>query len=217
MELFFISVLISYLALDITIAFQVLISSPIFACPLLGWILGDVWLGFELGILFQLLWLGKIPAGAFIVPEGNIATMLATVLVIMNAGIGFPNSLLTVVFIEAIGVSYLGSLLTIFYRKLNGKIFDLMLKEIEQIHYRILLLLEIGSMFLYSLLVFVLSVLVLKFSMLLLPAVVPRLGALFENQLIVVKPVILGIGLASVYHIVREALIRKTGNRIDRA
>ena len=64
MELILISVFISILALDITIAFQVLISSPIFAGPLLGWLLGDVWLGFEMGFLFQLLWLSKIPAGA---------------------------------------------------------------------------------------------------------------------------------------------------------
>jgi len=42
MDLIFLSAIIGFLALDTTVAFQMLLSSPLFACPILGWILGDI-------------------------------------------------------------------------------------------------------------------------------------------------------------------------------
>jgi len=217
MELIFVSFLISFLALDITIAFQVLISSPIFSGPLIGWVLGDVTLGFELGFLFQLLWLSKIPAGAYIVPEGNIASMIAIALVILLKESGFQNTSLLLVFIEAIFISYLGALLTLFYRKLNGKIFNLMMKEVELIHFKIMLFLEIGSMLIYFSAVFILTFISLMISLKFLPGLIQLLGALFENQFIIVKPVILGIGLASIYPILREALQKVSGRKVEKS
>jgi mannose/fructose/N-acetylgalactosamine-specific phosphotransferase system component IIC len=214
MELIILAGVISFLSLDITIAFQMLVSSPIFACPLIGWILGDVWLGFEIGFLFQLLWLGRIPAGAYIVPEGNIATMIATVIVLMSQDIGFPNSTLVLAFFELIIVSYLGAVLTLFYRKINGKIFNLMIKEIQQVHFLVLVILDIGSMVIFLLSVFVFTFVILKASLQFLPYVIPVVGNLFENQLIVVKPVILGIGLASFYPVLREAFAKKERKKI---
>jgi mannose/fructose/N-acetylgalactosamine-specific phosphotransferase system component IIC len=216
MELVLISLLISILALDITIAFQVLISSPIFAGPLLGWLLGDVWLGFEMGFLFQLLWLSKIPAGAYIVPEGNIASMIAVVLVLLLREVGFSNTTLVIVFIEAILISYIGALLTLFYRKFNGKILNLMIKEVESVHFKVMLLLEIGSMLIYFFGVFLLTYLTILISIQILPGLIEKVGSLFENQFVIVKPLILGIGLASVYPILREALHKHPGNRIEK-
>lgn len=216
MELILISLFISVLALDITIAFQVLLSSPIFAGPLLGWLLGDVWLGFEIGFLFQLLWLSKIPAGAFIVPEGNIASMIAVVLVLLLKEAGFPNTTLVLVFIEAIFISYIGAVLTLFYRKLNGKILNLMIKEVESVHFKVMLILEIGSMFIYFFGVFLLTYVILLLSTQLLPELIQLVGSHFENQFVIVKPVIIGIGLASVYPILREAIHKKPGKKIEK-
>jgi mannose/fructose/N-acetylgalactosamine-specific phosphotransferase system component IIC len=216
MELILISLFISVLALDITIAFQVLLSSPIFAGPLLGWLLGDVWLGFEMGFLFQLLWLSKIPAGAFIVPEGNIASMIAVVLVLFLKEAGFPNTALVLVFIEAIVISYIGALLTLFYRKLNGKILNLMLKEVESVHFKVMLILEIGSMFIYFFGVFLLTYVTLLLSTQFLPELIHLVGSHFENQFIIVKPVIMGIGLASVYPILRDAIQKRPRNKFEK-
>ena len=149
MELLLLSGFISLLSLDITIAFQILISSPIFACSLLGWLLGDVWLGFEMGFLFQLLWLGRMPVGAYIVPEGNIASMIATSIILLLTSSKFPNTTLAIIFIEAILISYVGATLTVFYRKLNGKILNLVLREVELVHFNVMIILEIGSMLIY--------------------------------------------------------------------
>ena len=60
---FALSLFIAFLGLDTTIAFQVMISQPIFSCPILGWLLGDPLTGMEIGAMMQLLWLNNIPAG----------------------------------------------------------------------------------------------------------------------------------------------------------
>lgn len=214
-KLLLISAIISFLSLDITIAFQMLISSPIFSCTLLGWLLGDIQTGMELGFVFQLLWLGKIPAGAYIVPEGNIASMMATVLILINKETGWAHTTLAVVFIEVLVLSYLGSILTLYYRKFNGKILDLMLEEVKKTRVSIMVLLELASMVVYFLAVMIFSLLALKLSQFFLPSLITLLGPFFESQLVMVKPVIIGIGLASIYPILKEAFSRSAGNKIE--
>jgi mannose/fructose/N-acetylgalactosamine-specific phosphotransferase system component IIC len=169
----------------------------------------------ELGFIFQLLWLGKIPAGAFIVPEGNIASMVAVVLIILNRGNGWENTTLVMVFLEAVVVSYLGSLLTLYYRKFNVQILNLMVREVEKIHLNILVLLELGSMLIYFIAVFLLAYLVLLGSTRALAVLVPFTGKLFENQFVVARPVIVGIGLASIYPILKETFTKLPGKRLD--
>ena len=61
---FLIALFIGFLSLDTTIAFQMLISQPIFSCGILGWIFGNPALGIEIGIMMQLLWINIIPSGA---------------------------------------------------------------------------------------------------------------------------------------------------------
>ena len=209
MDLFLLSALISFLSLDTTIAFQVLISSPLFACPLIGWLLGDVGLGFEMGFLFQLLWLGRIPAGAASVPEGNIASGVATALVVLNQHLGFPNTAITLIFLESIFVSYLAAYSTILYRKINGRILDLILKELENLHFKMMILLEAASIIIYALIMFMLVMVILKLTQLFLPGVITGIGGLFESQLVIIKPAILGAGLAFVFPLFKQAFVKK--------
>jgi len=216
MELLLLSGFISLLSLDITIAFQILISSPIFACSLLGWLLGDVWLGFEMGFLFQLLWLGRMPVGAYIVPEGNIASMIATSIILLLIPGKFPNTTLAIVFIEAILISYLGATLTIIYRKLNGKILNLVLREVELVHFNIMIFLEIGSMFIYFFGAFIFTYLSLIVSLKILPGIISVVGPTLEEPIFVVKPLIVGIGLASIYPLLRDALHKGSRKKIEK-
>jgi mannose/fructose/N-acetylgalactosamine-specific phosphotransferase system component IIC len=209
MNIFFLSALISFLSLDVTIAFQVLISSPIFTGPLIGWLLGDVWLGFELGFLWQLIWLGRIPAGAYIVPEGNIASMIATTLILLYRDIDFPNTLLTVVFFEVILVSYLGAIITYIYRKINGKILDFMLKFLNKINFKFVIILEGGSIFIYFVIIFFMTLAVILINQNFLPDIVQFIGKLFEKQLVVIKPLIMGIGLGLVFPIFFDVVKNK--------
>jgi mannose/fructose/N-acetylgalactosamine-specific phosphotransferase system component IIC len=209
MSIALLAAIISILSLDTTIAFQMLISSPLFSCTILGWLLGDVQLGIELGFLFQLLWLGRIPAGATVFPEGNVASMIATSLVLLNRKLGLPNTTLALIFLEGIFISYLGARMTVLYRKANGEIFKAVQNQVESNHFRAMLLLEAASILIYFILIFVFSYLIIYGNHFFLPQAISAVGAFFEEEFIIIKPVILGIGIAVVFPLLRDAIIKK--------
>jgi mannose/fructose/N-acetylgalactosamine-specific phosphotransferase system component IIC len=120
MENLYIGLLGSLLILDTTVAFQFLISQPLIACTLLGWFLGDAQLGLQIGVYLQLLWLSSIPVGAAIVPEGNVAAIIVTGLVVRHHQIyDYFNTLLICGLLLGILVSYLGGELVVISRKSN--------------------------------------------------------------------------------------------------
>lgn len=216
MNLLLLSGIISFLALDTTIAFQMLISSPLLACPILGWLLGDLKLGLELGFLFQLLWLGRIPAGAVTVPEGNLASMTSAALVLLYRDIGFSNSLLAVAFVEGILISYLGALVTLYYRKINSFLFNLSLLEVERLHYRVLPAFEAASVLIYFLMITGLSYFILIVNSNVLPSLVPFLGNNFEAQLIIIKPAIVGIGLGLMVPLLKDTMSKGREKEVEK-
>ena len=66
--------------LDRVALVQVMISRPLVAGPLTGWVLGSPLVGMEVGMLLELLWLGRLPVGAAIPPDDTQVTVGATVL-----------------------------------------------------------------------------------------------------------------------------------------
>ena len=66
--------------LDRTAAFQVMISRPIVAAPLVAWLIGDVAIGLEIGLMVELLWLARLPVGAAIPPDDTQVAIAGTVL-----------------------------------------------------------------------------------------------------------------------------------------
>lgn len=68
------------LGLDRTAVLQCMISRPLVAAPLTGWLLGIPLAGFETGILLELLWLGRLPVGAFVPPDDTQVAVGATCL-----------------------------------------------------------------------------------------------------------------------------------------
>jgi mannose/fructose/N-acetylgalactosamine-specific phosphotransferase system component IIC len=169
-----------------------------------------------MGFLFQLLWLGRMPVGAYIVPEGNIASMIATGLILLLDTKIFPDTTLAVVFVEAIFISYLGAMLTIFYRKLNGKILNLVLREVELVHFNIMLILELGSMFIYFFGAFVFTYFSLILSIKMLPGIISTAGPTVEEPFFIVRPLIIGIGLASMYPLLRDALYKSPRKKLEK-
>ena len=120
MENIYIGLLGSLLVLDTTVAFQFLISQPLIACTLLGLFLGDMQLGVQIGMYLQLLWLSSMPVGGAIVPEGNIAAIVVTALVIrFNQNYENFNTVLICAVLFGVLVSYIGGELVVFYRKKN--------------------------------------------------------------------------------------------------
>lgn len=65
------------LALDGVAAVQSMVSRPLVAGWLAGWILGDPVTGIEIGVLLELQLLVAVPSGGGLVPEGGTATLVA--------------------------------------------------------------------------------------------------------------------------------------------
>lgn len=68
--------------LDRTAFMQLMISRPIVAAPLTGWLLGDTLAGLQVGAMVELLWLGRLPVGAAIPPDDTQVAIGSTVLAI---------------------------------------------------------------------------------------------------------------------------------------
>lgn len=70
------SIVGSFLSLDMTFINNVMISRPIVAGPVLGWILGDITTGMYLGVLFEMLWSDAVYVGAAIPINITLLTAL---------------------------------------------------------------------------------------------------------------------------------------------
>jgi mannose PTS system EIIC component len=71
--------------LDRTAAGQFMISRPIVAAPVVGYLLGAPLTGLQVGAMVELLWLGRLPVGAAIPPDDTQVAIGATVLAITLA------------------------------------------------------------------------------------------------------------------------------------
>lgn len=110
--------------LDRTAALQVMISRPIVAAPLTGWLLGEPLAGLQVGALLELLWLGRLPVGAAIPPDDTQVAVAATLLTITMgetlALSGLPLLLLCT--LVAMPLGKLGQLAERLARNGNGRL-----------------------------------------------------------------------------------------------
>ncbi len=103
----------SFLWLDRFQIFELMLSRPIVAAPLVGWAAGSMEAGLVIGILFELLWLAYPPIGGVIPPDGSFAAIAATV---VTALVGStteiqPKTMGVLVFPLFLPVAYLGAFL----------------------------------------------------------------------------------------------------------
>ncbi len=120
--------------LDSTAAFQMLIAQPLFACPLLGFLGGNIDLGFEMGFLLQLIWLANMPVGAAIIPEGEFGSV-AGVILALRLTEQLPELKHFIIFIAliyAVFVSYLGAKSVTFIRNQNQHYLQHILKRLNR-------------------------------------------------------------------------------------
>lgn len=120
---FLLAALVSLLAgLDRTAAGQFMLSRPIVAAPLAGWLLGNPMAGLEAGLLVELLWLGRLPIGAAIPPDDTQVAVGATALAIGMGELlglsGFAFTLLAV--LVALPIGKVGQFFERFARHRNG-------------------------------------------------------------------------------------------------
>jgi PTS system mannose-specific IIC component len=93
--------------LDRVALVQAMISRPLVAGPLAGWALGNPLVGLEVGMLLELLWLGRLPVGAAIPPDDTQVAVGATVMALSVGHLlsfhGMPMVILSVLIAIPLG------------------------------------------------------------------------------------------------------------------
>ncbi len=130
----FYSLLFGLICLDQRYVFQFNISQPLFTSTLIGILSGHVQEAVYFGALVQLLWLSNLPVGASVIPDGNIASVIGTILYIKYSAIYAEHGyflLLISVFLVVL-FSYVGGQLDIFARYRNEHIMNHALKALKR-------------------------------------------------------------------------------------
>lgn len=134
------------LGLDRVAVLQCMISRPLVAAPLTGWLLGVPLAGFEAGILLELLWLGRLPVGAVVPPDDTQVAIGATCLALTLEKLlglhGMPAVILCV--LVAIPLGKLGQYADIRARQANNHLAQMAAvaavagdaRRIERLHLR---------------------------------------------------------------------------------
>jgi len=96
-----------FIGLDRTAVGQFMVSEPIVAGPLTGWMLGDPIAGIIIGVVLELVWVLDMPIGAFVPADATISAVSATAIAALGSTgdaplpvIGF-SILLTVAMVPA--------------------------------------------------------------------------------------------------------------------
>jgi len=80
------AVICGFIGLDRTALGQFMISQPVVAGPLTGWLLGDVTAGLVIGGTLELIWVLDMPIGTFVPADSTVAAVAATAI----AALGSP-------------------------------------------------------------------------------------------------------------------------------
>ncbi len=136
---------------------QSMVCRPLVAASLTGWLLGIPLAGLQVGILLELLWLGRLPVGAAIPPDDTQVAIGATVLTLtvqqQFAVTGIPTVLLAT--LTALPLGLVGQYGERWVRRANGRLENLALaaasagdaRRIERLHLAGLLHFAVASLF----------------------------------------------------------------------
>jgi mannose/fructose/N-acetylgalactosamine-specific phosphotransferase system component IIC len=78
------------IGLDRTALGQIMVSQPIVAGPITGWLLGDVAAGIMIGGVLELIWVLDMPVGTFVPADATVGAIAATAIAVLgsNGGAG---------------------------------------------------------------------------------------------------------------------------------
>jgi len=90
-ELLLLALLGGLLALESTSVGQLMLSRPLVAGTLTGWVMGSAAAGFAVGTILEVYLLVSLPVGASRYPEGGLATVIAAAVALDIEGEGALN------------------------------------------------------------------------------------------------------------------------------
>jgi mannose/fructose/N-acetylgalactosamine-specific phosphotransferase system component IIC len=99
------------------------ISQPIITGTIIGAIFGDVWFGIFLGAMIQLVFLGGLPIGRDIPPDGQAAGIIGVTCYFLLRSSNSMGHSLFVAAILAVAGSIIGGALEIYARRFNERLY----------------------------------------------------------------------------------------------
>ena len=110
--------------LDRTAAGQFMISQPIVAAPLAGWLLGDANAGFIIGAMLQLIWVLDMPVGSFVPANATVSAVTATAVAALTCPGGAPRSLIGFSILLSVGTVPFTMMADTYVRTWNSRLVD---------------------------------------------------------------------------------------------
>jgi len=158
------SALSGLLMLDAAMVGQWMLAYPIFAAPLIGFLFGQPYAGFIIGILFQLFWSNKLPVGVSSPPETPLLAIVAIVCYVLSSHLGamslYSPWILPLLLISLSG-GVLGGYLTVWIRTFNNHLAAWADKQADALNVMALNVMPLGALImgwvLYGGLVFLLG------------------------------------------------------------
>ncbi len=129
MILFWLSLVGSLIILDKYAFGEFGIAQPVISGALLGMIFGDIKMGILLGGIFQLIFLGGLPIGRDIPPDGQGASIVAVGSYLLLSRFNLPAHALLTSVIFGLFASIIGGQLEITTRRVNEKLYHHFLRN----------------------------------------------------------------------------------------
>lgn len=121
----------SLIWLDRVYVFQFMISRPIIVSPILGFIMGEVYVGLLMGASLELLWLNAPPVGAFLPNDDSFCAIVATPAAILAAGSMNELSAAGLALVLSVPFSLVGRSVDTHIRTINQGLLPEGIKNIE--------------------------------------------------------------------------------------
>jgi mannose/fructose/N-acetylgalactosamine-specific phosphotransferase system component IIC len=183
-------------SIDTAAAWQVMISQPVFACPVIGMIFGNVEMGIMMGVLLELPWLINIPTGGTHGSEGNLGAVVATALGIylFDKQVNTENIIIIVSVLFSLIVSRGGRHLVEFMRDENTRLLYNADRAASVADLQKITLLHLMGVVYAFILGIVLVGISFTIGVLILPALVGFIPKYFDFAFGIAKYGILGVG-----------------------
>jgi len=184
----------SLFALDTSVMFQILLAQPLITSTLIGWYFGDIQLGLHVGLYLQLLWLISLPVGGAKIPEGNVASIVTTTLVMRYApDFNHFNLVFVVGIFYGLLISYIGAEFVVLHRRTNSTIFHHIYSAVQSGHSGVLGLTVFSAILLHFILMFGLIFVALSLADIFVP-LLERVPGTWERFFNYGMAAVLGIG-----------------------
>jgi PTS system mannose-specific IIC component len=119
-KVFIVSVVGGFLCLD-RILIQAMLARPVVAAPLIGLILGDPHTGLIAGAFLELIWIDRVPIGAYIPPNDTVAAILiAAASILAGQSLGsLPPALIALAVLLLLPIAFLAQQLDLWIVRRN--------------------------------------------------------------------------------------------------